>query len=134
MRRRDKTSFARSALLAEDAREVREFLTEILRRDGFEVISTGNGLTAWEEIKSRRFELIIIDMGLPGMDGIQILKKMKETGMATPVLAVSGVKIDKNAASGGYPNCTMIYKPFKLREIRGSISKLLNFECDFTKM
>ena len=120
--------------MVEDAREVREFLTEILRRDGFEVISTDNGLTAWEEIKSRRFELIIIDMGLPGMDGIQLLKRMNEAGMTTPVLAISGVKIDKNAAKGGYPKCTMIYKPFKLGEIRDSISKLLNFECDLTKM
>jgi DNA-binding response OmpR family regulator len=117
---------AGSVLLVEDSIEVREVIVEILLCNGFKVKSTSDGISAWEMITSRRFDLIIADMGLPGMDGGELLKNMRKNSIPTPVLLVSGVKMNKNIQHRGLSNYAVIYKPFDVNEIKKALFGLLN--------
>jgi len=63
---------AESALLAEETVEARDIAAEILLRNGFAIKSTCDGITAWEMISSRHFDLVVTDPGLPGMDGEEL--------------------------------------------------------------
>lgn len=116
---------AGSVLLVEDSVEVREILAEILAQEHFAVVSAGDGLRAWELIKSRSFDLVISDLGLPGIDGGELLRKMRENSISTPVLLTCGVKAKKITERGVFHHYSLIYKPFEINEIKTAIYDLL---------
>lgn len=117
---------AGTVLLVEDSIEVRDVVAEILTRDGYAVSTTCDGLSAWKMISSQHFDLVISDMGLPGMDGRELLRNMRKNSIKTPVLLTSGVRISENISCGDMADCRLIYKPFEINEIKNFIFDLLN--------
>jgi DNA-binding response OmpR family regulator len=126
MQKKDSQNSVGTVLLAEDDMEVRKLVKEILTRDGYTVFSTSDGPGAWEMVKSRDFDLIIIDMGLPVMDGLELLRNIRENNIEKPILLVSGVKIDEKIITGITPNFSLVYKPFKINELKDAVAQLLN--------
>ncbi len=125
MLRKDRLKPAGSVLLVEDSDEVRDFVSEILIGDGFEVSTACDGRGAWSLINSRHFDLVISDMGLPDMDGEELIRSMRKNSIGTPVLLISGVKIYEGK-KGGFPRSQLIYKPFEVNEIKKAVFDLLN--------
>jgi DNA-binding response OmpR family regulator len=116
-----------SVLLVEDSGEVRDLILEILTREGYEVKSTDNGLTAWEILNSETFDLVISDMDIPGMDGPQLMQKMRSKSVRTPVLLTSGVKLAQSQLDrGDFPPYRLLCKPFGINEIKEAITELLD--------
>jgi DNA-binding response OmpR family regulator len=116
---------AGSVLLIEDSSEVRDVLTEILIRDGYKVKSADDGISAWKILNSESFDLIISDMDLPGMDGLELIANMRKNSIETPVLLTSGVnRIKKNAAWNDLARYRLLCKPFEIKEIRKAILDL----------
>ncbi len=114
-----------TVLLVEDSVEVRDVVAEILTRDGYSVSITSDGLSAWKMISSQYFDLVISDMGLPGMDGKELLRNMRKNSIKTPVLLTSGVRIKEKIGCGTVSDCRLIYKPFEINEIKNAIFDLL---------
>ncbi|MCK5267505.1 MAG: response regulator, partial [Spirochaetes bacterium] len=67
-------------LIADDEPWVAELLYELLKEE-YEVVTADNGLTAWAYIKREKFDIVLLDIRMPRMSGLSILKKIKESGM-----------------------------------------------------
>ena len=65
-------------LLAEDDDDMRNFLVKALQKAGHEVTSFGEGLSAFEEIKQTSFDLLLTDIVMPEMDGIELARRASE--------------------------------------------------------
>jgi CheY-like chemotaxis protein len=76
-------------LLADDDPLLREIAGEYLRGVGFSVTLAEDGEQALEEASAWRFDLIVTDMVMPNLDGIELIKALKKVAPATPVIAIS---------------------------------------------
>ena len=76
-------------LLADDDPLLREIAGEYLRGVGFSVTLAEDGEQALEEASAWRFDLIVTDMVMPNLDGIELIKALKQVAPATPVIAIS---------------------------------------------
>ena len=65
-------------LLAEDDNDMRRFLVKALQNAGFEVISYDNGLSAYQRLREEPFQLLLTDIVMPEMDGIELARRAAE--------------------------------------------------------
>ena len=77
-------------LLVEDTRDVRKVIARFIEFTGLEVIGCESGEAALSEVDARPFQMAIIDIGLPGMDGMETLQELRRRGHQFPCLALSG--------------------------------------------
>ncbi len=77
-------------LVVDDERGIREQLEGILRDEGFSVSSVGSGEDALAALSRELFDLVLLDILLPGMDGIEVLRQARAAGHRTPVVVISG--------------------------------------------
>lgn len=116
-------------LIIEDDDFLRSMVIQRLKKEGFEVIGAPDGKTAFELIKDQIPILIILDLLLPGVDGFQLLKEIRENarlkGVLVLVLSNLGEPehIDKANASGA--NDYLIKAHFTLTEIIEKVNKLV---------
>jgi DNA-binding response OmpR family regulator len=73
-------------LLVEDSAPLRQPVVKALKASGYAVDATGDGAEGWEMTKDHDYDVIILDIMLPGMDGREILRRMRAAGNETPVL------------------------------------------------
>jgi two-component system copper resistance phosphate regulon response regulator CusR len=73
-------------LLVEDELDLADFVIRGLREDGFVVEHARDGEQAWEAVQSGLWDLIVLDWGLPGEDGLSVLRRLRQAGGTTPVL------------------------------------------------
>ena len=76
-------------LIVEDDRELQQLFTHVLMRNGYAVTGVSNGREALESMVQSYFDLIISDVMMPVMDGFQMVRKLRETGISTPVLMIT---------------------------------------------
>ena len=112
-------------LLIEDERTIRGFMQAILTANGYDVLMAGTGAMANTMISSHCPDLIILDLGLPDMDGQQVLREFREWATA-PVLVLSvraseGQKVQ--ALDGGAND--YVTKPFGIQEFLARVRALL---------
>lgn len=98
-------------LIVDDERAIRRTLKEILEYEKYEVDEAGDGEEGLEKIKTGEYDVVILDVKMPKMDGIEVLSAMNEAGIDTPVLVLSGhgnvetaVEAVKKALSTSLPN------------------------------
>ncbi len=77
-------------LVVDDDRVFRLSTAALLRQDGHNVVEAGDGTSAVELLKKDRFDLILLDMRMPGLDGIGIVEVLRTWGNDTPILMISG--------------------------------------------
>ena len=77
-------------LVVDDDRTFRLSTAALLRQDGHEVVEAEDGAAAVETLKTNRFDLILLDLRMPGLDGIGIVEVLRTWGHDTPVLMISG--------------------------------------------
>ena len=77
-----------SILIVDDEPLIRELLSEVLEKDGYQVVSVSNGHQALRKIRQNYFDMVITDVRMPEMDGITLLKKIKELSPATSVIVI----------------------------------------------
>ena len=112
-------------LIAEDEEITRNHLADVLRDEGFDVVSTGNGLDALNEIRSSDFDILIADIKMPRMDGLELLSQVKEVSPETEVLIVTGFG-SINSAVDAIKKGAFDYlpKPFDLDELILKVRKV----------
>ena len=87
-------------LLAEDDRMLCRSLTEELQQEGYEVVAVGNGRAAVEMFAQRSFDLVLLDVGMPVMDGLAACREIRRTDLLVPVLFLSAFDDDLTHISG----------------------------------
>ena len=104
-------------LLAEDNDNLRELITDFLSEHEYEVDAVADGEDAWEMVLTKSYQLILLDVMMPGMDGYQTCRKMREESNA-PILFLSARTKDSDKtlgfSSGGDD---YLAKPFSYNEL-----------------
>jgi UDP-3-O-acyl N-acetylglucosamine deacetylase len=113
-------------LIVDDEKNIVSSLTGILSDEGYEVIETGDGVEALEIIQEDPPNLVLLDIWLPGMDGIEVLKTVKTYHPEIEVIIMSGHgTIDTAVKATKLGAQDFIEKPFSLNRITQSIAEVL---------
>ena len=106
---------AKKILLIDDDVDLREALSELLiMTDDFDVFEGGDGAEASEKIKQQAYDMVVLDVGLPDIDGRELCRLIRKQGVKCPILMLTGHDTDSdtilglNAGANDY-----ITKPFK---------------------
>ncbi len=113
-------------LLVEDEKELASTMLMNLQLEGYEAVHVSDGLAALDKLRSQAFDLAILDIMLPRLDGLQVCETMRLEGNATPVLFLSarasgGDRIEGLKIGGD----DYLTKPFHLEELLLRVKKLI---------
>ena len=112
-------------LIVEDEESIAELEKDYLELSGFEVEIENNGRVGLERALQEEFDLFILDLMLPGVDGFEICKKIRES-KNTPIIMVSAKKDDIDKIRGlGLGADDYITKPFNILELKARIRALI---------
>ena len=113
-------------LVVDDDLSLREFLTLFLRKEGHEIEVASNGERALELLDQTPFELVLTDIRMPRMGGLELLEHIKNRGLSTQVVVMTAFSTTDTALEamrkGAYD---YIVKPFQLTEVKLILSKCL---------
>lgn len=113
-------------LVIEDDPVLASGLILILRRKNYSVTHESNGKRADHLLLVEQFDLVILDMGLPDMDGTEILRRLRHRGEKVPVLVLTArEKIEERVQGLDYGADNYLTKPFNLHELEARIRALL---------
>ena len=113
-------------LIVEDEKRLHEVLINRLKKDGYQVEGCYDGNDAWKWIKEKSFDLILLDIMLPGLDGILILTNMRKNGYQTPVLFLTAKDAIEDRVRGLDLGANdYLVKPFAYEELLARIRVLM---------
>jgi DNA-binding response OmpR family regulator len=113
-------------LVVEDDRMIAKGLHTALRQDGYAVDGVSDGRSASEALRSSKFDLVLLDLGLPGRDGLEVLRDLRRRGDATPVIIVTARDDIENRIEGLDAGADdYIVKPFDLNEVAARMRSVL---------
>ena len=113
-------------LLAEDDNDMRRFLVKALQNAGYDVASFDNGLSAYNRMREEPFELLLTDIVMPEMDGIELARRATELDPDIKVMFITGfAAVALNPDSNTPKDAKVLSKPFHLRELVSEVEKLL---------
>lgn len=116
----------KTILVVEDDANARALLSQILEPAGFDVVEAENGLEALKRLQERPAHLILTDRDMPQMDGMGLLKKLREQQSAVPVLMISAYGEEALWSQAiGLGAKDYLLKPFKGEEVLAQIHKYL---------
>ena len=113
-------------LLAEDDNDMRRFLVAALEKAGYEVVSFDNGRSAYDRLREEPFELLLTDIVMPEMDGIELARRATELDPDLKVMFITGfAAVALNADSQAPKDAKVLSKPFHLRDLVNEVGKML---------
>ncbi|WDL95176.1 response regulator [Alicyclobacillus sp. ALC3] len=114
---------ANKVLVVDDQFGIRILLQEVLQREGYEVLQASNGTAALELVKNENPDLILLDMKIPGMDGLEILRTIRKWEYDTKVIMMTAYGelnlIREAMEMGALAHFT---KPFDIDELRQAVN------------
>ena len=113
-------------LVVDDDDQIREVLTDMLSIDDYETVACADGYAALEAFKENTFDLVITDLGMPGMSGLELADEIHRKYPKLPIAMITGwgtqLNHDEVALKGIK---TVLSKPFHLKDIKAMISELI---------
>ncbi|MCL6452725.1 MAG: response regulator [Alicyclobacillus sp.] len=118
---------AKKILVVDDQFGIRVLLEEVLHQEGYEVFQAPNGQVALEIVRTQSPDLILLDMKIPGMDGLEILHNIRKLGVDTKVIMMTAYGeldlIQEAMEMGALDHFT---KPFDIDELRKAVKSYLD--------
>lgn len=115
-----------SILLIEDDKQLAEVTCAYLELTGFKVHVAHSAKACWEKLQESFFALIILDLGLPDEDGLVLLRKLKSSQNATPIIVSSGRGSDEDRVAGlEFGANDYLTKPYTVKELLLRINLLI---------
>ena len=113
-------------LLAEDDGDMRRFLVKALQNAGYSVASFDNGLSAYNRLREEPFELLLTDIVMPGIDGIELAKRAAEMNPSMKIMFITGfAAVALHPSSNAPKQAKVLSKPFHLREIVAEVERMM---------
>ncbi len=116
-------------LIVDDEAVMRDSLSAWLMEDGYEVEAVGDGAQALQRVREERWDVLLVDLKMPGMDGIEVLEKVKGYNEEIPVIIMTAYATVDSAVEamkkGAYD---YIVKPFNPEEIGLAIRKIIAYQ------
>jgi two-component system cell cycle response regulator CpdR len=117
---------ARRILLAEDDDSMRAFIERALIKAGYEVMSFANGREAHERLQQEPFTLLLTDIVMPQMDGIELARRAAEIDPDLKIMFITGfAAVTLNTSSKAVKDTQVLSKPFHLKDLVREIDRLL---------
>lgn len=113
----------RRILLAEDGRETQAVVKHILISEGFEVKAVGTGTDAVRALTHGAFQAAILDVGLPDVSGLDVLRRVRSDGVDIPVIVISGREDHRVTALE--QDAQYLIKPFTLEALRVQLERCI---------
>jgi two-component system cell cycle response regulator CpdR len=104
-------------LLAEDDEAMRTYLARALENAGYEVVGVDRGTEALPYLHNEHFDLLLSDIVMPEMDGIELAQRCAEISPRTKVMFITGFAAVTLKASRDTPQAKVLSKPFHLRDL-----------------
>ncbi|KIN37567.1 hypothetical protein B4073_3687 [Bacillus subtilis] len=121
-------------LIVDDQYGIRILLNEVFNKEGYQTFQAANGLQALAIVTKERPDLVLLDMKIPGMDGIEILKRMKVIDENIRVIIMTAYgELDMIQESKELGVLTHFAKPFDIDEIRDAVKKYLPLKSNWQK-
>lgn len=117
----------KKVLVVDDTKNIRMMLTKCLELEGYEVMTASDGKQALAMFSEHTFDLAFLDIKLPEIRGTEVLKRIRELGIKTPIIIITAYATVKNAV-----DCTnmgavaYVQKPFSVEKIRSVLKELDN--------
>jgi len=115
-------------LLAEDDSDMRRFLAKALQNAGHDVVAFDNGRSAYERIREEPFTLLLTDIVMPEMDGIELAQKAAEIAPGIRVMFITGFAAVALRAGRKTPDAKVLSKPFHLRDLVAEVERMFMTE------
>jgi len=116
-------------LIVDDQIGIRILLLEVFATEGYETFQAANGRAALEIVRNHTPDLVLLDMKIPGMDGLEILKKIKEMNRDIKVIMMTAYgELDMIKEATDLGALTHFTKPFDIDEMRIAVNLQLNDE------
>jgi len=115
-------------LLAEDDQVMREYLTRALERSGYAVTPVDRGTAALPLIQTEPFDLLLTDIVMPEMDGIELAQKAGEIAPDMRVMFITGFAAVTLRAGRTMPQARVLSKPFHLRDLVNEVDRMFGRE------
>lgn len=108
----------KNILIVEDEARIAAFLEKGLRKNGFATAIAADGNQATFMAQSSNFDLLLLDLGLPGKDGWTVLKELRDQGKHLPIIIVTALDDESNRAAGLEAGANdYVTKPFRFEEL-----------------
>ena len=104
-------------LLAEDEAAMRTYLARALENAGYDVVAVDRGTEALPLLESQHFDLLLSDIVMPEMDGIELAQRCAEVSPSTKVMFITGFAAVTLKAGRDAPNAKVLSKPFHLKDL-----------------
>lgn len=113
-------------LIVDDQFGIRILLNEVFQKEGYQTFQAANGVQALEIVKQHSPDLVLLDMKIPGMDGIEILKRMKVIDADIRVIIMTAYgELDMIQEAKDLGARTHFAKPFDIDDIRAAVREHL---------
>ena len=114
-------------LIVDDEEGLREGLSKLLEGEGYAVLSAETGEEALQVLQQSHIDLVLTDMRMPGMDGIELLKKIRERHGDLGVIILTGYgQIESYIEAMNFGAIEYVSKPFKVNELKFIVNKVLS--------
>jgi two-component system OmpR family response regulator len=115
-----------TVLVVDDEEYIRDLVSSAMRIAGFEVRNVADGHAALAAVESQQPDLVILDVGLPGLDGFEVCRRMRDEGVGTPVIFLTARDANEDKMSGFTKGGDdYVTKPFSLEELVARVRAVL---------
>lgn len=120
-------------LVVDDEHDVRATISYALKIKGFDVVAVEHGRTGLIEQHKAPFDLAIVDIYMPGMDGVKLIRALRQAKPGLPIIAISGVflppsgrtVLDVLPMSPGLPGVICLEKPFRPEQLWRTVQQAI---------
>ncbi|MEQ1509286.1 MAG: response regulator [Sphingopyxis sp.] len=111
-------------LLAEDDDAMRGYLARALERNGYDVTTAATGREALDYVESGTFDLLLTDIVMPEMDGIELAQRAQALTPAPKVMFITGFAAVALHANDAVPDARLLSKPFHLKDLVAQVDQI----------
>jgi two-component system cell cycle response regulator CpdR len=120
------TSTMAKIILAEDDDDMRRFLVKALEKAGHHVTAFSEGASAFEEIKQATFDLLLTDIVMPEMDGIELARRAADLDPHLKIMFITGfAAVALHPDSKAPKDAKVLSKPFHLRDLVAEVDRMM---------
>ena len=113
-------------LVVDDEKNVRVLFERILAKEGYEVECAASGSEAIDKLANNSFDLVVTDLKMDGIDGLDLIRKGKRTNQAIPFILISGYGTAQTAVSAAQEGADVyLMKPIEMTELKLAVKRAL---------
>ena len=117
---------SKKIMVVDDEVGIRELLFDVLSKEGFAVTLAKDGQDSLQQMRRRRFDLVITDIDMPRVNGIELLRRMKRAGRKEKIIIMSGNTLNQEDIKREIlPVITQLDKPFQMDRMLEAVSSAL---------